>query len=85
MDRYILPYYRHNTFFKIKFKKIKVLILPITFAEPASSGHKPKRRAHLLRKKALSGGTFFDGSKKDPSTKGSYGADCNFSQFSNYV
>ena len=35
------------------------------FPEAASSGHKPKRRAHLLRRRGLSGTGFFDGSKKD--------------------
>lgn len=36
----------------------------------ASAGHKPKRRAYLLRKRAFSTGTFFDASKKDSSDKG---------------
>lgn len=57
---------------KVALAKLQTLNLGVAVrspSEPASSGHKPKRRAHLLRKKALSGGTFFDGSKKDQSTK----------------
>ena len=44
-------------------------VLTFGLTEAAPSGHKPKRRAHLLRKRGLSGGGFFDGAKKDAKGK----------------